>query len=340
VKAVILVGGFGTRLRPLTLHTPKQMLPVVNRPMIEWVIGHLARFGVDLAVLAMGYRPDDFSAAYPDGTCAGVGVRYAVEPEPLDTAGAIRFAATDAGIDERVVVVNGDVLTDLDVGALVALHDRVGAEATIALHEVDDPSRYGVVDIDDEGRVRAFVEKPVPGTEPTNLINAGTYVLEPSALDRIAQGRRVSIERETFPAMVADGTLFATADGGVYWLDTGTPDAYLRAQVDVLEGRRSVPERVDPLERDPSARVAPSAVVRSSVLAAGAQVGEGAEIIESVLHVNATVGAGAHVHRSIVGEGATVGDGASVRGLSVIGYGESVAAGADLQGARIPAVDE
>lgn len=339
MKAVVLVGGFGTRLRPLTLHTPKQMLPVVNRPMIEWVIGHLAESGVDLAVLAMGYRPDDFKAAYPDGTCVGVDLRYAVESEPLDTAGAIRFAADAAGLDERVVVVNGDVLTDLDVGALVAFHERAGAEATIALHEVDDPSRYGVVDCDDDGRVRAFVEKPAPGTEPSKLINAGTYVLEPSALDRIATGRSVSIERETFPAMVEDRTLFAMADGGVYWLDTGTPDAYISAQVDVLAGRRAAPSRVAAIAHEPTAQVASSATVESSVLGAGAYVGERAQLVESIVHPNAKVGNGARVHRSVVGAGASIGDDAALSDLCVIGYGESVAAGEVLQGARVPATE-
>ncbi len=206
MRAVVLVGGFGTRLRPLTAHTPKQMLPIVDRPMIERVVARLADHGVTDAVLSLGYRPDAFLEAYPDDTCAGVALHYAVEPEPLDTAGAIRFAALDGGIEDTFVVVNGDVLTDLDVGALWAFHQRTGAEGTIALTPVDDPSRYGVVPIDDDGRVEAFVEKPPPGTAPTNWINAGTYVLEPSVLDRIPAGRRVSIERATFPEMVADGS--------------------------------------------------------------------------------------------------------------------------------------
>jgi mannose-1-phosphate guanylyltransferase len=209
VRAVILVGGFGTRLRPLTTRTPKQMLPVVDRPMIERVVTSLARFGVTDAVLSLGYRPDAFLEAYPDDSCAGVALHYAVEPEPLDTAGAVRFAALDGGIEHTFLVVNGDVLTDLDVGRLWDFHQRCGAEGTIALTPVDDPSRYGVVPIDESGRVEAFVEKPPPGEAPTNWINAGTYVLEPTVLDRIPAGRRVSIERATFPGMVGDGSLFA-----------------------------------------------------------------------------------------------------------------------------------
>ena len=160
-----------------------------------------------------------------------------MEPEPLDTAGAIRFAALDAGIDERFLVVNGDVLTDLDVNALIDFHEAHGAEGTIALHRVDDPSAFGVVPTDAQGRVEAFVEKPPRDEAPTDLINAGTYVLEPSVLGRIAGDRKVSIEREVFPAMVADGTLYAM-DGHTYWIDTGTPAKYLQAQIDLLRGER------------------------------------------------------------------------------------------------------
>src|SRR3546814_2833156 len=185
------------------------MLPVGNRPMIERVIEHLAAHGVDRAVLSLGYRPDAFRDAYPEGRCLGVDLHYAVAPEPLHTAGAIRFAALDSGIDERFIVGNGDVLPYLDVGALVKVHDAAGAECTIALHRVEDPSAYGVVPTDEHGRVTAFIEKPPRDEAPTNLINAGTYVLEPSVLDRIADGIPVNVERKTFPEMVADGTLYA-----------------------------------------------------------------------------------------------------------------------------------
>ena len=208
MKAVVLVGGFGTRLRPLTYTTPKNLLPVGGVPMVERVIAHLASHGVTEVVLALGYKPDTFRAAYPDGTCAGVALHYAVEDEPLDTAGAIRFAATEAGIDEPFVVVNGDVLTELDVTRLVRFHDASGAEGTIALHTVDDPSRYGVVVTDVAGQVEAFVERPWGDEAPRLAINAGTYVFEPSVLGRIASDRPVSVERETFPAMVADGSLY------------------------------------------------------------------------------------------------------------------------------------
>jgi mannose-1-phosphate guanylyltransferase len=218
VRAVVLVGGFGTRLRPLTNETPKPLLPVGHRPIIEHVVAGLARGGVDEVILALGFKPDAFRAAYPDDHCQGVSLVYAVEPEPLDTAGAIRFAAAYAGIDDTFVVMNGDVLTDLDVASLVAFHRDHGAEGTIHLIPVEDPSAFGVVPADAQGRVQAFVEKPRREAAPCNDVNAGTYVLEPSVLDRIPVGRRVSIERETFPAMVADRGLYALATGD-YWIE-------------------------------------------------------------------------------------------------------------------------
>ncbi len=330
--AVVLVGGFGTRLRPLTLHTPKQMLPIVDRPMIEWVVAALADHGIDKAVLSLGYRPDAFRAAYPDGACAGVALHYAVEPEPLDTAGAIRFAALDAGIDERFVVCNGDILTDVDITRLLAFHDRAGAAATIALHRVDDPSRYGVVPTDADGRVDAFVEKPPPGEAPTDRINAGTYVLEPEVLDRIPGDRKVSIERETFPALVADQELYALDDGGVYWVDAGTPQAYLAAQLDVLDGCRHT--KVDGVAA--SASIAATAAVERSVVRPGAVVHDDAVLHDAVVLDGAVIGAGARVEYAIIGPGATVGAGAVVDGLSVLGEGVDVAPGTTVHARKIP----
>ena len=188
MHAVVLVGGFGTRLRPLTNVVPKSMLPVAHVPLIVRLIGQLERGGVDHVTLALGFLPEPFVAAFPDGRCGGVELDYAIEPEPLDTAGAIRFAADHAGIDETFVVANGDVLTDLAIADLVAVHRRAKAEATIHLTPVDDPSAFGVAEVDESGRIVRFVEKPAPGTAPSNLINAGTYVFEPTVLERIAPG--------------------------------------------------------------------------------------------------------------------------------------------------------
>ncbi len=334
MKAVVLVGGFGTRLRPLTLSTPKQMLPIIHKPMIEHVLEHLARHGISEAVLSMGYRPDAFADAYPDGACAGVALHYAIEPEPLDTAGAIRFAADHAGIDERFVVVNGDVLTDLDLGALVAFHDAHQGEGSIALHRVDDPSAFGVVPTDDDGRVEAFVEKPPRDEAPTDLINAGTYVLEASVLDRIEKGRKVSIEREVFPAMVADGVLYAMA-GDTYWIDTGTPVKYLQAQIDLVRGTRG--ERVDGVH--PGAQIDPSATVARSVVSDGAVIEAGASVRGSVVMTGAVVGAEAIVERAIVGPSASVGRGARVDDVAVLGDRASVGPGLRVSGGSL-GIDE
>ncbi|MDA8275181.1 MAG: NDP-sugar synthase [Actinomycetota bacterium] len=360
MKAVVLVGGEGTRLRPLTLTTPKQMLPVVEQPMIERVLGQLAPHGVDHAVLSLGYRPDAFLNAYPDGVVAGVAVTYAVEPTPLDTAGAVRFAAVHAGVDATFVVVNGDVLADLDLDELVRFHRDRGGVATIALTPVADPSAFGVVPTDASGRVTAFIEKPRRDQAPTNLINAGTYVLEPSVLDRIPEGRRVSIERETFPALVESGGLYARGSDA-YWLDTGTPEAYLRAHDDLLRGRRGTPPApgaiqdaalgqgvwrtgaVDAVGASVSTSllgagcvVAAGAVVDGSVVGAGATVEAGATVSGSVLLPGARVAARATVERSIVGPGATVGQRCTLREVSVVGADVVVPAGTKLEGARVP----
>ncbi len=333
MQAVILVGGFGTRLRPLTRDIPKQMLPVVDRPIIEHVVAHLAGHGVTRVVLSLGFRPEAFADAYPDGTCAGLPLHYAVEPEPLDTAGAVRFAALEAGIgadDDTFLVLNGDVLTDLDIGAMIASHRAAGAEATLALTEVDDPSRYGVVPTDAEGRVLGFVEKPDAESAPSRWINAGTYVLEPSILDRIPDGRPVSIEREVFPAMAAEGCLHAMRSDA-YWIDTGTPEAYIRAQLDLVDGTRGDLPAVHP-----SATVDPSAEVRRSIVMAGATVGPGAHLLNSIVMDGGRVGAGAVVVDSVVGPGAHVGEGASLTDLTVIGAAEMVGAGIQLAAARVP----
>jgi mannose-1-phosphate guanylyltransferase len=331
VRAVVLVGGFGTRLRPLTFSTPKQMLPIVNRPMIERVVGSLAAHGVTEAILSLGYRPDAFLEAYPDNRCAGVDLHYAVEPEPLDTAGAVRFAARSAGIDDTFLVVNGDVLTDLDVSALWDRHRSSGAEGTIALTPVDDPSRYGVVPTDAAGRVEAFVEKPAPGTAPTNWINAGTYVLEPSVIERIEDGRKVSIERETFPAMVADMSLFAM-ESDAYWVDAGTPATYLQVQLDLIDGRRGPAE---PAHHD-GAKVATGATVEHSVLMEGVVVERDAVVRDSVLLPGASVGVGSQVIGSVVGPYAVVAEGCTIDELTVLGDAVHVLPETTLSGARLP----
>jgi mannose-1-phosphate guanylyltransferase len=332
------------------------MLPIVGVPMIERVLTHLGSHGVDEAILSLGYLPDAFKEAYPDGQVAGIRLTYAVEPEPLDTAGALRFAAVYGGVDDTFVVVNGDVLTDLDLGSLIAFHRQRGAEGTIALHPVADPSAFGVVPTDAEGRVTAFVEKPPRDEAPTNEINAGTYVLEASVLERIWPSGRVSIERETFPAMVRDSVLFARSDAS-YWLDTGTPVAYLQANRDLVSGQRKgslapgVSDRgegvfvegistingevVGPSVIFGGCEIAEGARVERSVLGAGSAIESGAVVIDSVLMENSHVAADAKVVGSILGPHATVGQRADIRPVSVLGARSVVASGTVVDGERI-----
>src|SRR5436305_443968 len=290
MKAIVLAGGEGTRLRPLTWTTPKPLLPIVNRPFLEHQLSWLAGHGVTEVVLALGCQP----AAFAGRSVAHLRFQGAAEPEPLGTAGAIRFAAEVGGVTSRFLVCNGDVLTDLDVSALLRFHEEREAEATIALTQVDDPSAFGVVPTDDEGRVLRFVEKPPPGEAPTNWINAGTYVLEPSVLDDIPTGRAVSIERETFPGLLARGGRLFALPSPAYWLDIGTPAKYLEANTDRLarSGGTSL--------IGPGAAVAPGAAIDGSVLGAGAVVEAGAKVLRSVLFEGAHVGAGAEVTDSEV----------------------------------------
>ncbi len=332
MRAVVLVGGFGTRLRPLTLTTPKPMLPVGHVPIIERLVDNLAKGGVTEVTLALGFKPEPFVEAFPTGDCNGVVLRYAVEPEPLDTAGAIRFAADFSGIDDTFVVANGDVLTDLDIAALVEFHRLHSAEATIHLTGVDDPSSFGVVATDDDGRVRRFVEKPAPGTAPSNQINAGTYVLEPSVLRRIPAGHKVSIERVTFPEVVADGRLFAMATDD-YWLDAGNPALYLQANLDLLDGTRHAQRCVGVHD---GAEVASTATITHSVVAEGVVVGVEATVTNSVLLPGAVIDDHAAVADSVVM--GKVGAGASVT-RCVLGLHGQVAPGESASDELRPTID-
>jgi mannose-1-phosphate guanylyltransferase len=333
MRAVVLVGGFGTRLRPLTLTTPKPMLPVGHVPIIERLVANLAKGGVTDVTLALGFKPEPFVVAFPNGECNGVTLHYAVEPEPLDTAGAIRFAADHSGIDDTFVVANGDVLTDLDIGSLVDFHRAHSAEATIHLVGVDDPSSFGVVATDEHGRVVRFVEKPAPGTAPSNQINGGTYVLEPSVLKRIPAGHRVSIERVVFPDVAADGGLYAMATDD-YWIDAGNPFLYRRANLDLLDGTR-LDHACVAVHHD--ADVDPTATIEGSIVAEGATVAARATVTNSVVLPGAVVGLRALVANSVVmgkiGEGASVTD-------SVLGLHGRVDAGEVVSGEFRPPADQ
>ncbi len=343
MQAIVLVGGEGTRLRPLTETVPKPALTLVDRPflayMIEWLAGH----EVTEVVLACGFLPDVLREALAgEEERAGVSIRYVVEPDRRGTAGAIRYAADQLGddLDDRFLALNGDVLTDLDLSALLEAHTsrsgalyagdggikRTGssARATIALHPVEDSSAYGLVRCDADGAVLEFTEKTgeaVPGE-----INAGMYVLERSVLDLIPPGEEVSIERDVFPRLVGDGLGARLLDG--YWMDIGTPERYLQASWDILEGR--VETRVEPTapgllvdgraEIDATAAAGPRAVVGP-----GARIGAGAQVANSVLLAGCRVGEGATVRGSILSAGAEVPAGATVEG-AVAGADERVPA--------------
>lgn len=357
MKAVILVGGEGTRMRPLTYATPKPLLPICNQPFLERQLSWLASHGVDEAVLAMGYLPRAFHERFPSDRFGDVRLRYAVEPEPLGTGGAIRFAAE--GTRERVVVCNGDVLTDLDLTAMVRFHEEAGAEATISLARVDDPSAFGVVPTARDGRVLAFVEKPPPGKAPTDWINAGSYVLEPSVLERIPAGVTVSVERETFPRTLESGGALYAMQSDAYWLDIGKPREFLQANRDVLAGCLGRPPVAGAEERSPGvwvqgecdvdddawveppalfgagASVAAGAIVDRSVVGPGATVGARARVQGSVLLAGAVVEEAASVSDAVVGAGARILAGASVGELTVVGDGAVVEPGTRMAGARI-----
>jgi mannose-1-phosphate guanylyltransferase len=325
MDAVVLVGGSGTRLRPLTLRTPKPMLMLVDRPLLGYLFDQLAAAGVDRAILACGYLPDALVAHFGDGgaTASGLALEYVVEPEPLGTAGAARLAALGR-VDESFLLLNGDILSEHDLGALIALHRARGASATLALVQVDDPSRYGVVECDADGTVRRFVEKPAPGESSSDLVNAGAYVLEPSVLESIPAGRPVSIEREIFPALVGHGLSALALEG--YWSDVGTPESYLAAHAMLLE--HGLAGRPGPAGVDPTAIVEPGAEVRAySFVGAGAIVRAGACVGPlACIGVGAVIGAESVVERAVVQAGARVGDGCEIRHV-VIGPSVELADG-------------
>jgi mannose-1-phosphate guanylyltransferase len=315
VRALLLTGGLGTRLRPLTFTRPKHLLPIGNRLHMERVFDLLQRHGVDEIVLTTSYLAAAFSATVASARARGLRLEVTHEPEPLGTAGAIKNAESQLR-DGAFLVFNGDILTDADLGAMAAFHRRRAAEATILLTPVRDPSAYGVVPTDDRGRVMGFIEKPPPATAPTNLINAGVYLFEPSVLERVPRGRPWSAETQLFPGLVSEGAdLYALASNG-YWIDIGTPQAYLQANLDVLSGRYGG-SKARSLLADEDAFVAVEANVSCSCLGRGACVEAGATVTESVLLPGAIVGSGATLARSILGEGARVAPGVRVEDRAV-----------------------
>lgn len=339
MEAVLLVGGQGTRLRPLTVNTPKPMLPVAGVPFIAHQLAQAKAAGVTRVVLATSYKAEVFEAWLGDGSRLGLEIEYAVEDEPLGTGGAIRNVAErlQSAAGDPVVIFNGDVLSGHDLRAQLTLHRVAGADVTLYLTEVADARAFGCVPVDREGRVLEFLEKmPEP---VTNRINAGCYVFRRSVIDEIPAGRVVSVERETFPAMLEDGRRLMGFVDTSYWLDLGTPLAFVQGSRDLVLGRVASPALPgQPGESlvDPSATVDPAADVRGgSAIGARVRIEEGAVVDGSVVQDDAVVRAGAVVLDSVVGAGAVIGRRTVVDG-GVVGDGAAVGADCELpRGARV-----
>lgn len=354
MQALILAGGEGTRLRPLTSTIPKPVVPLVDRPFISYMLEWLRSHGVDDVILGCGFMADAVREVLGDGSALGIRLRYLEEPKPLGTGGALKFA--EELLDERFFMLNGDVLTDIDLTGQLEQHERTGARATLALYPVDDPSAYGLVRCNPDESVREFIEKPGPDVLDTNLINAGAYILQREILDGMPPaGTNVSIEREVFPRLVEAGLYGYAASG--YWMDIGTPDRYLKATYDILEGTvitevgRQLGEHrmslVDgaavegrvlaPVLVAGGCTVAPRALVGDrSVLGRGVTVSEGARIQSSVLLEGVTVGTDTTISSSIIGRGVTIGEHCHIEGGVMLGEGVRVGSGNILAaGARI-----
>jgi mannose-1-phosphate guanylyltransferase len=341
MQAVILVGGEGTRLRPLTSTVPKPVVPLVDRPFIAYMLEWLRRHGVDDVIVSCGFLATAVRNVLGDGTQYGLRLRFVEEPEPRGTAGALKFAQDL--LEERFLLLNGDILTDLDVVDQVAQHEATGAVATLALVPVEDPTAYGLVRLTGDRAVKEFVEKPSADQIDTKLISAGAYVLERAVLDLIPPDRNVSIEREIWPQLVGEGLYGYAADA--YWLDIGTPERYLQGTFDILEGNvatavserlgsgyLAVGERVEAAGRivppalvDRGCRIGAGAHVGSLVvLGEGVTVGEGATIERAVVLNGAEIGPRCVLRDCIVAAGVRVGAGSIVSGGAVLGEGVTV----------------
>ena len=344
LEAILLVGGQGTRLRPLTITTPKPLLPTAGVPFLAHQLAKAAASGVTRVVLATSYRAEMFAESFGDGASFGLQIDYVEEPVPLGTGGGIRNAASRlrSAPADPVVVLNGDVLSGHDLAAQVQLHRKAGAAVTLHLVEVPDPARFGCVPTDSDGRVTAFLEKtPDP---VTNRINAGCYVFTRAVIDRIPERRVVSVERETFPGLIAAGDLVLGFVDTAYWLDVGTPEAFVRGSCDLVLGAlasTALPGPSGPALLLPGAVVAPGAKVGGgTTVGAGCVVADGAQVAGTVLFDGAQVGAGAVITDSVVGRGARIGAGARLDRV-VIADDARVAQGNELCcGLRVwPGVD-
>jgi mannose-1-phosphate guanylyltransferase len=348
MQAVILVGGQAIRLRPLTTNTPKAMVPVLNRPFLEYVIRNLSRHGVKEIILAQHHLAGPIEAYLGDGSQLGVRITYVVEDSPRGTAGA--FKNVEKHITDTFLGMNGDIFNDLDITAMVSFHREKNATATIALTPVEDPTAYGLIETDADGRVQRFLEKPAPSEVTTNMINAGTYVLDPEVLTQIPPDVQVSIERETFPLLVSSGQPVYAFPSSGYWMDMGTPEKYLQLHRDLLAGRSTwyVPGTDaevligEGCSIDPSADITGPVVIGDNciigpyvriagpvVIGDGCAIGEGTDIEDSVIWRNVRLGSRVKMKSSVVANDCVLNDGSGIEG-GVLGDRVTVSADARL----------
>jgi NDP-sugar pyrophosphorylase family protein len=322
MQALILAGGEGTRLRPLTIHTPKPIVPLANRPFLYYQIDLLKRAGIKDITLSLSYQPGKIRDIFGEGDELGLHINYVVEATPKGTAGAYKHSQEH--LTQTTVVFNGDILTDVDVAEVVARHREKKAAATIVLASVDNPSAYGLVETDAEGRVRRFIEKPKPDQITCNTINAGIYVLEPGVLDLIPQGEKFSFEYQLFPALLEAGNPFYAYTWNGYWIDIGTPQRYLQANDDLINGRLKLFDVVRPALNlnngegdavkvdslsvvDSSCSFKPGVEIVNSVLGPNCLLEERARIENSVLLAGTRVGKAAEISDSVVGKSCLIG---------------------------------
>jgi mannose-1-phosphate guanylyltransferase len=335
MQALILAGGKGTRLRPLTVYTPKPIVPILNRPVLQYQIEVLARAGITDITLSLSYQPNKIEDLLGDGSQLGVSLRFVTEPSPMGTAGAYKFAA--GAIRETTVVFNGDILTDVDISAVVETHLAKKAEATILLTPVEDPSKFGLVETGKQGEVLRFLEKPSPETLAeldTKNINAGVYVLEPSVLDRITENENRSFEYDVFPSMIQDRrTFFSHVLSGEYWRDVGTPASYLAAHHDFLSGKvkhfseseDTVSDVATTAEIDKVSVIGegcvikPHARISNSVLGPGVHVDEKASIVDSVIWAHTRISTAAEIDGAVIGKSCYIGRNCRVGSGAVLG---------------------
>ncbi|MGH9768102.1 MAG: sugar phosphate nucleotidyltransferase [Blastocatellia bacterium] len=327
MQALILAGGEGARLRPLTIHTPKPIVPLANRPFLFYQIALLKRAEIKDIILSLSYQPNKIESIFGDGEDLGLRIRYVVEATPMGTAGAYKYS--QERLNQTIVVINGDILTDLDITEILAYHREKKAVATIALAPVENPSAYGLVEADSSGRVRRFVEKPKPEEITCNTINAGIYVLEPSVLNYIPAGEKFSFEYQLFPALLAAKEQFYAYTWPGYWIDIGAPQRYLQANQDLINGRLKSFDvtrsalmlneadaetiRIDARSViDPTCALKPGVEIINSVLGPNCIIEERARIENSVLLAGARVGKAAEISDSIAGKSCLIGRNAKV----------------------------